>query len=630
MAKTNSPKMKAQNPIKTLLRLLKYAFSRYKVAMFFVVVCVLFSATANSIGASQLAPIINGIKEQVQNGTQDFSGIYTNVIIMASVYLLGVIASFSYNRIMMYVAQGTLKRLRDETFAKMQRLPLKFFDQTTHGELMGRYTNDIDAMRELLGHSIPNVVSSLITIITVVSLMIYYSLTLALVIAVTLTITLFVVKYFGGRSAKYFIRQQKAIGALSGFIEEMTQGQKVVKVFCHEDKAKERFKELNDELCHSAYTANSSALVLGPINMNIGYLQYILVAIVGVIIIFSGNEGAFLSLYGTTVGSGFALGVVVSFLQFSRQINMPINNVTQEFNSVVMALAGAERVFEIVDGEPEDQGGNVTLTYGEKADGVWAWKKPLENGDFEYVDLKGDIRFFDVVFGYTDKKTVLKNISLYARPGQKIAFVGSTGAGKTTITNLINRFYDIQSGQITYDGIDVKDINKSDLRKSLGVVLQDTHLFSGTVMDNIRYGRLDATDEECISAARLANAHDFIKHLPDGYNTQIEGDGGNLSQGQRQLLSIARAMVSNCPVIILDEATSSIDTRTEKLIEEGMDKLMEGRTVFVIAHRLSTVRRSHAIMVLQDGEIIERGTHDQLIDMKGKYYQLYTGAFELE
>lgn len=630
MEKNKKPKMQAKNPIKTLMRLLGYAFSKYKFAMVCVVVCVLFSATANSIGASQLAPIINGIKEQVVNGTQDFSGIYTNVIIMGCVYLLGVIASFAYNRIMMYVAQGTLKRLRDETFSNMQRLPLKFFDQTTHGELMSRYTNDIDTMRQLLGSSIPSIVSSVVTIITVVVLMLYYSLTLTLVIAVTLAFTLLVVKHFGGKSAKYFKRQQDAIGALNGFVEEMTEGQKVIKVFCHEEKAKERFKELNDELFNSAYTANSAALVLGPINMNIGYLQYILVAIVGVTIIFSGNETAFLSLYGTLGGSGFALGVLVAFLQFSRQVNMPINNVAQEFNSVVMALAGAERVFQLIDGEPEDEGGDITLTYGEEKEGVWAWKKPLSDGSFEYIDLKGDIRFYDVVFGYNEKKTVLKNISLYAKPGQKIAFVGSTGAGKTTITNLINRFYDIQSGQITYDGIDIKDINKADLRKSLGIVLQDTHLFTGTVMDNIRYGRLSATDDECIAAAKLANAHDFIKHLPDGYDTQIKGDGGNLSQGQRQLLSIARAMVSNCPVIILDEATSSIDTRTEKLIEEGMDKLMEGRTVFVIAHRLSTVRHSHAIMVLQNGEIIERGTHEQLIDMKGKYYQLYTGAFELE
>ncbi len=416
----------------------------------------------------------------------------------------------------------------------------------------------------------------------------------------------------------------------------MTEGQKVIKVFCHEQKAREQFKVVNDELYEAGRKANSYAFVLGPINNNLGYLQYVLVAIVGILIMALGSEAGLLSIYCSVLNAdkvnrvACVAGMLVSFLMFSRQFNMPVMQVSQQFNAIVMALAGAERIFEMVDTLPEDKGGDTVLTYGEHEAGKWAWKKPNADGSFDYVPLKGDIRFNDVVFGYTDEKVILKNISLYAKPAQKIAFVGSTGAGKTTITNLINRFYDIQSGTITYDGLDIRSIKKDDLRKSLGVVLQDTHLFTGTVMENIRYGRLNASDEDCIKAAKLANAHFFISHLPDGYNTMLKSDGANLSQGQRQLLAIARAMVSECPVLILDEATSSIDTRTEKLIEQGMDKLMEGRTVFVIAHRLSTVRNSHAIMVLEHGEIIERGSHEQLIAQRGKYYQLYTGAFELE
>lgn len=618
----------AKNPVKTLKRLLSYCFSRYKVATAFVVLFVLLSAGATAIGASFFAPIVTELMNGVPNGMKS---IYTNVIIIACVYVSGGLSSFAYNRIMMYIAQGTLKKMRDEMFIKMQSLPLKYFDTHTHGDLMSLYTNDIDTMRQLLSQTIPQLISSALTVIFVITFMVIYSFTLMLVIFFVLIIMVLVIKRIGSQSANYFLKQQTAIGKLNGYVEEMTEGQKVIKVFCHEKKAKEQFKKLNDELNDVGYKANSFAFVLGPINNNLGYLQYVLVAVVGFVIMVTGHSNLLLSGFLAVKGSDIATcaGMLVSFLAFSRQFNMPIQQVTQQFNAIVMALAGAERIFEMVDTEPEDKGGDITLTYGEHEEGKWAWKKPVENG-FEYIPLKGDIRFNDVTFGYTEEKVILKNISLYAKPGQKIAFVGSTGAGKTTITNLINRFYDIQSGEITYDGLDIRSIKKDDLRKSLGVVLQDTHLFTGTVMDNIRYGRLNATDEECINAARLANADFFITHLPEGYQTVIKGDGANLSQGQRQLLSIARAMVSECPVLILDEATSSIDTRTEKLIEKGMDKLMEGRTVFVIAHRLSTVRNSHAIMVLEQGEIIERGDHEQLIAEKGKYYQLYTGAFELD
>ncbi len=629
MAVSHSKGKGAKNPLKALNRLLKYTFSHYKVATAFVVIFVILASAANVVGASRLAPITS---ELMNGAAADMKSVYMNVLAMGCIYLVGVLSSFGYNRIMMYIAQGTLKKMRDEMFAKMQRLPLKYFDSTTHGDLMSLYTNDVDTMRQLLSQTIPQIISAVLSLIFVFAFMVYYSFTLTLIIIVMLILMVFIIKRIGTNSAKNFLKQQRSLGALNGYVEEMTEGQKVIKVFCHEDKARQRFKIYNDELYECGRKANTYAFLLGPINNNLGYLQYVLVAVVGFVLTVTGAETALLSAYAAASGGGIAVlaGMIVSFLAYSRQFNMPVQQVSQQFNAVVMALAGAERIFEMVDAEPEDKGGNITLTYGEYESGKWAWKKPLPDGSFEYIPLRGDIRFNDVVFGYTDKKVILKNISLYAKPGQKIAFVGSTGAGKTTITNLINRFYDIQSGTITYDGLDVKSIKKDDLRKSLGVVLQDTHLFTGTVMDNIRYGRLDATDEECIKAAKLANAHFFIKHLPEGYNTLITGDGANLSQGQRQLLAIARAMVSECPVLILDEATSSIDTRTEKLIEEGMDKLMEGRTVFVIAHRLSTVRNSKAIMVLEHGEIIERGDHEQLLEQKGKYYQLYTGAFELE
>jgi ATP-binding cassette subfamily B protein len=625
----------AKNPMKTLKRLLAYTFSNYKFATVMMILCVIISSSANALGAAFLAPIITLLGAT----NPDVNKIFMYIIIIGCIYFVGALCAFIYNRVMMYIAQGTLKKMRDEMFSKMQKLPLKYFDTHTHGDLMSMYTNDVDTMRQLLSQTIPQLVSSVVTIVALLVLMIYYSFTLTLVMLVMLTLVIFIIKKLGAKSAKNFVAQQKALGALNGYVEEMTEGQKVIKVFCHEQKAKEQFKVLNDELNETGSKANSYAFIMGPITNNIAYFQYIFVAIVGMILALTNTFGGFLSIYGaaqtTAVNAGETtwllvyIGVLVSFLGYSRSFNQPIQQVTQQFNAIVMGLAGAERIFEMVDTQPEDEGGEITLTHGESKEGEWAWKKPTENG-FEYIPLKGDIRFNDVVFGYNEDKVILKNISLYAKPGQKIAFVGSTGAGKTTITNLINRFYDIQSGQITYDGLDIKNIRKSDLRHSLGIVLQDTHLFTGSVIDNIRYGRLDATDEECINAAKLANADSFIVHLPEGYNTMIKGDGSNLSQGQRQLLAIARAMVSECPVLILDEATSSIDTRTEKLIEQGMDKLMEGRTVFVIAHRLSTVRNSQAIMVLEHGVIIERGNHQQLIEQKGKYYQLYTGAFELE
>ena len=633
-----SKSARAKAPLKTLKRLLAYSFSRNKLATCFVVFFVLIASVANVIAASRVSVIVDELI-LISNGeasTNLWEVIYPNVIAMACIYLAGSVSSFSYNIIMMYIAQGTLKKMRDEMFAKMQYLPLRYFDTHTHGDLMSLYTNDVDTMRQLLTQTIPQIISSAITLVAVLVFMIMYSVTLLFVVLAVLVAIIFATKYIGSRSAKNFLIQQKSLGNLNGFVEEMTEGQKVIKVFCHEQKAREQFKVVNDELYEAGRKANSYAFVLGPINNNLGYLQYVLVAIVGILIMALGSEAGLLSIYCSVLNAdkvnrvACVAGMLVSFLMFSRQFNMPVMQVSQQFNAIVMALAGAERIFEMVDTLPEDKGGDTVLTYGEHEAGKWAWKKPNADGSFDYVPLKGDIRFNDVVFGYTDEKVILKNISLYAKPAQKIAFVGSTGAGKTTITNLINRFYDIQSGTITYDGLDIRSIKKDDLRKSLGVVLQDTHLFTGTVMENIRYGRLNASDEDCIKAAKLANAHFFISHLPDGYNTMLKSDGANLSQGQRQLLAIARAMVSECPVLILDEATSSIDTRTEKLIEQGMDKLMEGRTVFVIAHRLSTVRNSHAIMVLEHGEIIERGSHEQLIAQRGKYYQPYTGAFELE
>ena len=622
-----------ENPLKILRRVLAYTF-RNKLAAVLLVVLIVLSSAAGAVGSFLLTFVINAI-ESVARGEADYTLLVTWIIAVAAVYVVGVACTFAYNRLMMYIAQGTLKRMRDEMFVNMQYLPLRYFDTHTHGELMSRYTNDVDTLRQMLSQSVPQMISAVVTIVVVLLCMIFMSFTLTLVMLVILSVNIVCIRFIGAESSRQFLKQQVSIGKVNGYVEEMMEGQKVIKVFCHEDKARENFKAINEELRISGTRANQLTNMLGPMSNILSYFQYVVVAIVGAAFFATHSAGA-LSLYSVVFGDGTGafsagdVGVLVSFLTLIRSFNQPVQQVTQQFNAIVMGLAGAERIFDIFDTPHEDKGGDTTLVYGEGGVEKWSWKRPEQDGTYSYIPLRGDIRFKDVIFGYTPDKIILKDISLYAKPGQKIAFVGATGAGKTTITNLINRFYDIQSGTITYDGLDIKSINKDDLRRSLGIVLQDTHLFTGTVMNNIRYGRLNATDEECVAAAKLANADYFISHLPDGYNTMIKGDGANLSQGQRQLLAIARAMVSECPVLILDEATSSIDTRTEKLIEEGMDKLMEGRTVFVIAHRLSTVRNSQAIMVLDHGRIIERGTHDQLISQRGVYYQLYTGAFELE
>ena len=622
-----------ENPLKILRRVLAYTF-RNKLAAVLLVVLIVLSSAAGAVGSFLLTFVINAI-ESVARGEAEYTLLVTWIIAVAAVYVVGVACAFAYNRLMMYIAQGTLKRMRDEMFVNMQYLPLRYFDTHTHGELMSRYTNDVDTLRQMLSQSVPQMISAVVTIVVVLLCMIFMSFTLTLVMLVILSVNIVCIRFIGAESSRQFLKQQVSIGKVNGYVEEMMEGQKVIKVFCHEDKARENFKAINEELRISGTRANQLTNMLGPMSNILSYFQYVVVAIVGAAFFATHSAGA-LSLYSVVFGDGTGafsagdVGVLVSFLTLIRSFNQPVQQVTQQFNAIVMGLAGAERIFDIFDTPHEDKGGDTTLVYGEGGVEKWSWKRPEQDGTYSYIPLRGDIRFKDVIFGYTPDKIILKDISLYAKPGQKIAFVGATGAGKTTITNLINRFYDIQSGTITYDGLDIKSINKDDLRRSLGIVLQDTHLFTGTVMNNIRYGRLNATDEECVAAAKLANADYFISHLPDGYNTMIKGDGANLSQGQRQLLAIARAMVSECPVLILDEATSSIDTRTEKLIEEGMDKLMEGRTVFVIAHRLSTVRNSQAIMVLDHGRIIERGTHDQLISQRGVYYQLYTGAFELE
>lgn len=612
---------------KTTKRLLSY-FKKYKVAMVLVIVFIILSSLTGVASSIFIEKLIDDyITPLMGTVNPDFSGIVSLLTVMAGIFALGTISNYLYARIMVVVSQGILKQVRDEMFAKMQNLPIGFFDSHTHGEIMSRYTNDIDSLREMIADGIPEIISSAMTIVAVFCAMIYIDIFLTLIVVATLILMLQITKKVGGKSAKYFVKQQESLGKLNGFIEEMINGQKVIKVFCHEDISKADFDKLNEEWRENSTIANKTAISLMPIMGNISNIQYVVIAIVGGILALNGVNG-------------LLIGEIVGFLNLSRSFNMPVSRVSQQINSIALALAGAERIFELMDEIPESNDGKVTLVNVEYVDDDiietdkhtenWAWKKQESDGSTTYIELKGYVEFKNVTFGYKEDKVVLKNISLYAKPGQKIAFVGATGAGKTTITNLLNRFYEIQDGEIIYDGINIKDMNKDDLRRSLGIVLQDTNLFTGTIMENIRYGRLDATDEEVIEAAKLANADGFITRLPDGYNTVISGNGESLSQGQRQLLSIARAAVADPPVMILDEATSSIDTRTEAIVQDGMDKLMNGRTVFVIAHRLSTVRNSKAIIVLDHGQIIERGEHDYLIEQKGTYYQLYTGAFELE
>lgn len=627
--------MSKKTDSKTLKRLLSY-ISKYRIQFIFVLVSILLSAVASVVSTLFLKTLIDDyITPLLLEAVPDFSGLARLILIMAGIYLIGVISTLFYNRVMVVIAQGVLKEIRDEMFEKMQKLPIRYFDTHSHGDIMSHYTNDTDTLRQMLTQSIPQLFSSVVTIIAVFVSMLTLSLWLTIFVVLFTFIILNVVGNITSKSGKYFVRQQKSLGDVNGYIEEMINGQKVVKVFCHEDKAKEVFNQKNEELCKNATEANRFANMLGPLINNMGYILYVSMAIVGGGLAILGVANVSLSGVGT-----LTLGMIASFLQLSRSFIMPLSQVSQQLSSIVMAIAGAGRIFELIDEKWEEDEGYVTLVNVNKVNGElietkdhshhWAWKHPHSDGTVTYTELKGEVRFFDVDFGYNEEKIVLHNISLYAEPGQKIAFVGATGAGKTTITNLINRFYDIADGKIRYDGININKIKKDDLRRSLGIVLQDVNLFTGTVMENIRYGRLDASDEECIQAAKLANADGFIRMLPNGYNTIISGDGSDLSQGQRQLISIARAAVADPPVMILDEATSSIDTHTEAIVQRGMDSLMEGRTVFVIAHRLSTVKNSDVIMVLEKGRIIERGSHESLIKEKGKYYQLYTGAFELE
>ncbi len=625
---------------KTVFRLLSY-LKEYKFRMILVVLCIIVSSIVNVLISSSVGTLIDSyIVPMLGSDTPDFTPLLKAIVTMAIVCLFGVVTAYLYNVIMVSVSQGVLRKVRNSMFGHMQTLPIKYFDTHSHGDVMSHYTNDTDTLRQMISQSIPQLFNSVITITSVFFAMVSISIYLTLFVLLTVVLMMSIAAKIGGKSGKFFGRQQKSLGEVNGFIEEMVNGQKVVKVFCHEEKAKEQFDALNEELCKNATSANRFANVLGPIMGNMGHIQYTLVAVLGAFLAISGI-GAFPNIPFSFGGlDGVTLGDIASFLLLSKSFTMPINNISQQFNSVVMALAGAERIFALMDEESETDQGYVTLvnavetekgiTESEKRTGMWAWKHPHNDGSVTYTKLTGDVKMFDVDFGYVPEKTVLHNVSLYAEPGQKVAFVGATGAGKTTITNLINRFYDISDGKIRYDGININKIKKSDLRRSLGVVLQDVNLFTGTVMENIRYGKLDATDEECIAAAKLANADGFIRMLPEGYDTVLKGDGSGLSQGQRQLISIARAAVADPPVMILDEATSSIDTRTEAIVQKGMDSLMQGRTVFVIAHRLSTVQNSDVIMVLELGHIIERGDHDKLIAEKGKYYQLYTGAFELE
>ena len=621
---------KAKNPKQTIARLLSY-LGAYKKTLIVVVICIVLNAIAQATSSASLGLLVdNYILPMLGQTNPDFGPLVGFLLMLAGIYLVGIVSAFLYNFLMVRVGQGTQKNIRDQMFTHMQTLPIRYFDTHPAGDVMSRYTSDIDTLRQMLSQSIPQCIASAATLIVVFAAMLLTSPILTLVLMVTVSAILMVTKVVAGKSAGFFIGQQTALGAVNGYVEEMINGQRVIKVFCHEKAIKEDFDELNDRLRENAFRAGAYSNAMGPINNNLGYVQYAILAVVGgLIAVYSG-------------GSLLTLGKLISFLTLSRSFNMPISQISNQVNSVVMALAGAERIFQLMDEPSEEDHGYVELvnakidengniTESAERTGRWAWKHPHKaEGTITYTELKGDITMFNVDFGYTPEKTVLHDVTLYAHPGQKIAFVGATGAGKTTITNLLNRFYDIADGKIRYDNININKIRKTDLRNSLGMVLQDTNLFTGTVMDNIRYGKLDATDEECIQAAKLANAHDFITRLPKGYDTELTGNGSSLSQGQRQLLAIARAAVADPPVMILDEATSSIDTRTEKLVQDGMDALMKGRTVFVIAHRLSTIMNSDCIMVLDHGRIIERGTHDQLIAEKGTYYKLYTGVFELE